>query len=190
VTGSSFALFDTSLGRCALLWRGGLVIGAALPEASDEAMRRSLSHRFPGAVEARPSPEAAAAITGVIRLLDGEEEDLSTISVDLSALPEFERSVLVETRGIPCGETRSYGELASVLGSAGAARAVGRALGRNPIPIVIPCHRVLAAAGRSGGFSAPGGVTTKMKLLQIERARRSSAPELFDRLPLATRPAV
>ena len=186
--GSGYALFDTSIGRCALLWRGGLVVGAALPEASDEAMRRSLAHRFPGAAEADPPPEGGAAITAVIRLLEGESEDLSAVAVDLSALPEFEQRVLEETRRIPCGETRTYGEIAARLGTAGAARAVGGALGRNPIPIVIPCHRVLAASGRSGGFSAPGGVTTKMKMLQIERARRNAGQELFESLPLATRP--
>ena len=185
---SCFAIFDTSIGRCALLWRGGLVVGAALPEGSDEEMRRSLSRRFPGAVEDDPSPEASAAIGAVVRLLEGEDEDLSSVRVDISALPEFEQRVLEQTRLIPRGEIRTYGAIASALGSAGAARAVGRALGRNPIPIVIPCHRVLAASGRSGGFSAPGGVTTKMEMLRKESARRTAGPELFQDLPLAMRP--
>jgi methylated-DNA-[protein]-cysteine S-methyltransferase len=188
VSGCAFSIFGTSIGRCALLWRGGLVVGAALPEGSDEEMRRSLSRRFPDAAEGDPTPHAAAAIDAVARLLEGEDEDLSSIEVDLSSLPEFERRVLEQIRLIRRGETRTYGWIASALGSPGAARAVGRALGRNPIPIVIPCHRVLAASGRSGGFSAPGGVTTKMKMLQIERARRSAAPELFQDLPLAMRP--
>jgi methylated-DNA-[protein]-cysteine S-methyltransferase len=190
VNGCAFALFDTSIGRCAILWRGGLIVGAALPEASDEAARRQLSRRFLEAVEDTPSAEAAAAITAVVRLLEGEKQDLSDITVDLTTLPEFERRVLEETRRIPTGETRTYGELAAKIGAAGVARAVGRALGRNPAPIIIPCHRVLAAGGGSGGFSAPGGVTTKMRMLQIERARRSSAPELFDELPLAMKPAL
>lgn len=151
-------------------------------------MRNFLARRFPGAAEAAPSPEAAKAIAALVRLLDGEEEDLSALPVDLSPLAAFERRVLELTRRIPHGETRTYGELASALGSPGVARAVGRALGRNPIPILIPCHRVLAASGRSGGFSAPGGVTTKMRMLQIERARRTGAPELFQDLPLAMRP--
>lgn len=152
-------------------------------------MRHSLSRRFTGAAESAPSPEAWQAIASLVRLLEGGEEDISPIPVDLSALPAFDRSVLEHTRLIPQSETRTYGAIASALGSAGAARAVGRALGRNPIPILIPCHRVLAASGRSGGFSAPGGVTTKMKLLQIERARRTGAAEMFPDLPLAMRPS-
>jgi methylated-DNA-[protein]-cysteine S-methyltransferase len=184
-----FTLFNTSIGRCALVWRGGLVVGAALPEASDAAMRRALARRFPSPVEAEPSETAKAAIAAIVRLLAGEAGDLGSIDVDLSGLPEFERRVLEETRRIPIGETRTYGQLASAVAAPGAARAVGRALGRNPAPIIIPCHRVLAADGRSGGFSAPGGATTKMKMLAIEGARRSSsAPELFDRLPLAIKP--
>jgi methylated-DNA-[protein]-cysteine S-methyltransferase len=86
------------------------------------------------------------------------------------------------------GEVRTYGEIAEAIGSPGAARAVGRALGRNPIPIIIPCHRVLAASGGSGGFSAPGGTDTKFRILAIERARRSGAAELFEHLPLAVKP--
>jgi methylated-DNA-[protein]-cysteine S-methyltransferase len=103
-------------------------------------------------------------------------------------LPAFDRSVLEETRRIPCGETRTYGEIASALGSPGAARAVGSALGRNSIPIIIPCHRVLAASGRSGGFSAAGGTSTKLRILEIEGARRGPEPELFERLRWAVSP--
>ena len=152
-------------------------------------MRRSIARRFPAAAEQDPAPEAQAAISAIRRLLEGEDEDLSGLPVDLSALPDLERRVLEQTRRIPRGETRTYGELAAEIGAAGAARAVGGALGRNPVPNVVPCHRVLAASGRSGGFSAPGGVTTKMKMLQIERASRRSEGELFNRLPLALKPA-
>ncbi len=93
-------------------------------------------------------------------------------------------------RQIPPGETLTYGEVAARIGEPGAARAVGTALGQNPFPIVVPCHRVLAANGRTGGFSARGGVATKMRMLSIERARTGSAPTLFDALgglPLAAR---
>jgi len=111
------------------------------------------------------------------------------VPVDIESLQPFERAVLKATRRIPLGETRTYGEIARDLGAPGAARAVGRALGANPVPIVIPCHRVLAASG-SGGFSAPGGAATKMKMLEIEGARRGDAePALFDDLPWAVRPA-
>jgi methylated-DNA-[protein]-cysteine S-methyltransferase len=97
--------------------------------------------------------------------------------------------VLEATLSIPVGETRTYGEIAKAVGAPGASRAVGRALGANPIPIIVPCHRVLAADGRSGGFSAPGGSSTKLKMLEIEGARRGSEPQLFERLPWRAKPA-
>ena len=182
-----FALFDTALGRCALVWRGGLVVGAALPEESDEKARRSLARRFPGAVEAEPPSFAAEAIERIASLLAGGKTDLGDIRLD----PEgsaFERNVWQAARRIPCGEVRSYGDIAREIGAPGAAQAVGLALGRNPVPIVIPCHRVLAADGRSGGFSAPGGVATKFRILEIEGARRPGEPELFESLPLRVKP--
>ena len=91
-------------------------------------------------------------------------------------------------RSIPPGQTLTYGEIADRLGDRRPAREVGQALGRNPFPIVVPCHRVLAADGRTGGFSAPGGVETKLRMLAIERAQPGGAPALFDDLPLAVRP--
>jgi methylated-DNA-[protein]-cysteine S-methyltransferase len=184
----AFTIFETALGRCALMWRGGLVVGAALPEASEAGLRASLNRRFPGSAEADPPPFVRAAVEAVVRLLSGMAEDFREVGLDTGDLPAFDRSVLEETRRIPCGETRTYGEIASAVESPGAARAVGRALGRNPIPIIIPCHRVLAASGRSGGFSAPGGASTKLRILEIEGARRGSGPELFERLPWAMRP--
>jgi methylated-DNA-[protein]-cysteine S-methyltransferase len=98
----------------------------------------------------------------------------------MDALPEFDRRVYEVARGIAPGATLSYGEIAARLGERGLARDVGQALGRNPFPIIVPCHRVLAAGGKAGGFSANGGVTTKLRLLTIERARTSDAPTLFD----------
>ena len=97
--------------------------------------------------------------------------------LDLDGVPEFHRRVYDVARAIPPGETRSYGEVAAALGEPGAAQAVGRALGRNPVPIVVPCHRVLAADGRLHGFSAPGGIETKRRMLALEGA---GAPTLFD----------
>ncbi|MGZ8287330.1 MAG: methylated-DNA--[protein]-cysteine S-methyltransferase [Allosphingosinicella sp.] len=120
-------------------------------------------------------------------LLAGDRTDLGDIKVD----PEgsaFERNVWQAARRIPCGEVRSYGDIAREIGAPGAAQAVGLALGRNPVPIVVPCHRVLAADGRTGGFSAPGGVATKFRILEIEGARRSGEPELFESLPLRVKP--
>ena len=148
----------------------------------------SLGRRFPGFAEADPPRSVRAALEAVVRLLSGSAEDFSKVDLEIGNLPAFDRSVLQETRRIPCGETRTYGEIASALGSPGSARGVGRALGRNPIPIILPCHRVLAASGRSGGFSAPGGTSTKLRILGIEGARRGLEPELFERLPWAVRP--
>ena len=122
-----------------------------------------------------------------MRLLAGDRVDLRFIALETSALDPFEREVYAAARAIPAGEVRTYGELAAAVGRPGAARAVGRALGRNPWPIVVPCHRILAA-NAAGGFSAPGGTDTKFRLLEIEGARRPGPPQLFDALPLAVRP--
>ncbi|HLL29388.1 MAG TPA: methylated-DNA--[protein]-cysteine S-methyltransferase [Allosphingosinicella sp.] len=183
-----YALFDTAIGCCALVWRGGLVVGAALPEASDEAMRAGLAKRFPGAGEADPPLFAAEAIARIAALLAGAGTDLGGIGLDLDCASGFDRSVWEAARRIPCGEVRSYGDIAREIGAPGAAQAVGVALGRNPVPIIIPCHRVLAAGGKTGGFSAPGGVATKFRILEIEGARRQGQPELFESLPLAVGP--
>lgn len=151
-------------------------------------MRTSIARRFPQAVEQVPPAPIAAAVEAVVRLLSGEPEDFRSVRIDLGALGEFERAVLEATSAIPVGETRTYGEVARAVGSPGASRAVGRALGANPIPIIVPCHRVLASNGKSGGFSAPGGASTKLKMLEIEGARRGAVPELFERLPWRAKP--
>src|SRR6266478_4184638 len=117
---------------------------------------------------------------GIVSLLGGQASDLSAAALDMDGLPEFDRRVYEVARRIAPGATLSYGEIAARLGERGLARDVGQALGRNPFPIIVPCHRVLAAGGKAGGFSANGGVTTKLRLLTIERARTSDAPTLFD----------
>ena len=141
-----------------------------LPEGSAAATRMRLQQRFVGAVEARPSGEVSAAIDSVQRLLRGERNDLSNIRLDLESQTPFRRRVYEAARRIAPGTTVSYGELAARLGQPGASRAVGQALGRNPFAIVVPCHRILAAGGRTGGFTANGGVTTKLRLLELESA--------------------
>jgi len=177
-----FAIFDTALGPCGIAWRGDAVVGAALPGADGEATRAHLRRRFPGSEERTPPEPIRLAVSLIVRMLAGEAIDFSSVQLSLDDAAPFERQVYAQALAIPHGETRTYGELARAIGEPGAARAVGRALGRNPIPIIIPCHRILAADGRSGGFSAPGGVSTKMRLLEIERARRGSEPTLFDSL--------
>ncbi|MDB5670653.1 MAG: cysteine methyltransferase [Alphaproteobacteria bacterium] len=189
MSGLAYTVFATAIGRCALVWRCGSIVGAALPEPSDALMCERLSRRFPDAVESPPPPEISEAIDLVARSLQGEDVDLSMLPLDLAASDPFEQKVYAAALAIPRGEVRTYGELAAELGQPGASRAVGAALGRNPIPIVVPCHRILAASGRSGGFSAPGGTATKFRILAIEGARRSSDSDLFETLPLAVKPA-
>ena len=185
-----YTLFDTAIGRCGIAWRSGLVVSTALPGNDDAATARHLLRRLPDANQAQPDDVAANAISLVQRLLSGEAVDLSVIPVDLDSCPAFERQIYALLRDVPTGATVTYGELAERAGSPGAARAVGMAMGRNPIPIIVPCHRVLASNGRSGGFSAPGGVTTKFRILQIEQAGRAGdGSMLFESLPLAVKNA-
>lgn len=183
-----FCLFDTAIGPCALVWQGDVIVGAQLPEANVEVARRRLLRRFPAADEAPPPDIVENAIADIRALLAGEPRDLSHLAIALDGASPFERRVYEVALSIPPGETLTYGEVARRIGEPGAARAVGVALGRNPVPIIVPCHRVLAAGGRTGGFSADGGVETKLRLLTIERARTDAAPGLFDVLPLAARP--
>lgn len=145
-----------------------------LPETDDAATRARLQRRFPQACETSPPAHVQAAIDAIVALLAGEPSDLSGIVLDMAAVPPFERRVYEAARGIPPGALLTYGEIAARLGAPGAARAVGQALARNPWAIVVPCHRVLAAGGKTGGFSAHGGTATKMRLLAIESAH--SAP--------------
>jgi methylated-DNA-[protein]-cysteine S-methyltransferase len=126
------------------------------------------------------------AIDGIVALLRGEHRDLKDVTIDAGDLPEFNRKVYDIARTIPPGATLTYGEVAERLGDKLLARDVGQALGQNPIPLIVPCHRVLAAGGKTGGFSAPGGVVSKLRLLTIEGAQ-PHGPTLFDRLPLAAK---
>ncbi len=185
----SFAIFETAIGVCGIAWGERGIAAVQLPEASAQKTRARLLRRFPAAREVPPSPEVQRALDGIAALLRGEASDLSTVALDLEDLPAFNRRVYEVARAIPPGATLSYGEIAARLGEPPqAARDVGQALGQNPIPIIVPCHRVLAANGKPGGFSASGGVTTKLRLLTIEKAKISDEPALFDDLPLAVKP--
>jgi methylated-DNA-[protein]-cysteine S-methyltransferase len=179
-TGQSFALFDTPIGPCGIAWGARGICGVQLPEASEARSRARLMRRYPHAREASPPQQVRHAIEAIAALLAGQPTELSAIALDMDGVPEFDRRVYEAARKIAPGRTLSYGELAARLGERSLARDVGEALGRNPFPIIVPCHRVLAAGGKSGGFSANGGVATKLRLLTIERARTSDAPTLFD----------
>ena len=177
------ALFDTDLGPCGVAWSGDGVCRLQLPEADAERTRARLL-RDGGPPEAEPSAQARAAMVGVAALLGGARPDLRTVCLDLSGVTRWEARVYLALREVGPGETVTYGELARSLGERGAAQAVGRAMARNPFAPVVPCHRVLAAGGRAGGFSAADGVATKMRLLKLERA---GGVGLFAQLPLAVR---
>jgi len=189
MTTHGFTVFETAIGACALVWGEAGIRGAFLPERDEPALRARIAKRFPDATESPPSSEAAEAAAGVVALLSGEKRNLEHVTLDLEAVPPFHRRVYAVARAIPPGETLTYGEIAQRMGEPReAARAVGEAMGRNPFPIIMPCHRVLGAGGKPGGFSAPGGVETKLKMLQIEGARVGETPTLFDTLPLAVKP--
>ncbi|WP_437336376.1 methylated-DNA--[protein]-cysteine S-methyltransferase [Sorangium sp. So ce394] len=177
MTAHGFLLFDTAIGRCGIAWGARGVALLQLPEGREEGTRARLLERMPGALEAPPPPDVQRAIDGIAALLRGEASDLSGVPLDMERVPPFHRRVYEVARTIPPGATLTYGDIAARLGSIGAARAVGQALGRNPFAILVPCHRVLAAGGKVGGFSADGGVTTKLRLLEIERARPAGAPQ-------------
>jgi len=179
-----YALFDTAIGRCAIAWSACGVVGVQLPEADEAKMRSRVLQRFPGAWQAVPPPEMACVQDALAGLLHSLPSDLSFVRLDMDALPPFHRRVYEAARAIPWGATMTYGALAKVAGAAGAARAVGQALARNPFALIVPCHRVVAAGRRIGGFSAHGGITMKLRLLAIEghesAAQATRAPGLFD----------
>jgi methylated-DNA-[protein]-cysteine S-methyltransferase len=187
MTDLRFALFDTAIGSCAIVWSARGIAGVQLPEADAGATRARVMRRFAGAQEAPPAADVLHAIDGIVALLRGEPRDLTGIAIDDAAIPAFNRKVYAIARAIPPGQTMTYGEIAERLGDKSLARAVGQAMGENPTPIIMPCHRVLAAGGKTGGFSASGGVVTKLRLLSIEGAQ-PGGPTLFERLPLAIEP--
>lgn len=176
----SFALFDSALGCCAIAWTDAGVAGVQLPEGNAAQTRRRVERRFGTDAESEPPAHVQRAIDAIVALLAGEAIDLSFVALDDEHLDAFDRRVYDAARRIPRGRTATYGALAAELGDPALARAVGQALGRNPFAIVVPCHRVLAAGGAIGGFSAAGGAVTKQRLLLIEGARAGDAPDLFD----------
>ncbi|WP_445501572.1 methylated-DNA--[protein]-cysteine S-methyltransferase [Microvirga sp. G4-2] len=174
-----YTLFDTPIGVCGLAWNGRGVVGLQLPEDNASKTRSRIAKRFPGISEASPPADIQQIIADVIALLKGEARDLSNVPLDMEGVPELHRRVYEVALSIPPGRVLTYGEIASRLG-VGNARLIGQALGKNPFAVIVPCHRVVAAGGKLGGFSANGGSMTKRRLLAIEGARRDEGPTLFD----------
>jgi methylated-DNA-[protein]-cysteine S-methyltransferase len=180
----AFALFETAIGRCGIVWSARGIAAVQLPANSERATRSQMLRRFAAARESEPPAAVKRAIDDIAGLLKGEARELGHVAIDSEGVPDFHRRVYAIARGIRPGATLSYGDIAERLGDRILARDVAQALAQNPTPIIVPCHRVLAAGGKMGGFSAPGGVRTKLRLLSIEGAQYGE-PLLFDRLPWA-----
>lgn len=184
---SHYALFDTALGVCGLAWTDRGIARVWLPEddAGVVALRASRGIGGEGASHwpGHPPGLVGRAVDDMAALLAGGSPDFAAAPLDLSACADFELRVYHVARTIRRGATLTYGEVAARVGQPGAARAVGQALGRNPVPVIVPCHRVVSAANSGprpiGGFSAPGGAATKRRLLEIEGALRPPQPDLF-----------
>lgn len=164
MAGRGFCIFQTALGKCALAWGDSGVTAFGLPEASEAALRK----RFAGLEESEPPVPIRRLIVRVQRHLEGNVDDFRDVQLDLGHVTPFFRAVYEAARAIPPGSTATYGEIAKRLGKPGASRAVGQALGKNPIGLIVPCHRVMASGNRPGGFSAHGGIGTKVRMLAIE----------------------
>ena len=169
-----FALFETAIGRMGAAWRSDALVALQLPEASDDETIARLQSKAVSRAE-DPPQQIDAAIASIQAHLRGEPSTLQSLAVAWEGLTPFARLVMERARLIPPGETLTYGELARLVGSPGGARAVGRVMARNPLPIVVPCHRIFGAAGRPVGFSAKGGVTLKQRLLDLERGASSDS---------------
>ena len=164
-----YLIFETASGFCGIAWNGVGVTCLQLPTKSAEAAERAVRRRAPGAVPGAPTPAIAEAVAAVKRYFEGEETDFSGFKLDLDEQGAFFEQVYAAARRVGWGHTTTYGALAKELGAGTkAARDVGQAMARNPVPLIIPCHRVLAAGGKIGGFSAPGGSATKLRMLEFE----------------------
>jgi methylated-DNA-[protein]-cysteine S-methyltransferase len=164
-----YVIFETAGGFCGLAWSADGIVRFQLPTRSAESTERLLRRRTPDAETGAPPPEIAEAIAAVKRYFAGERTDFSNVRLDLAGQDDFFRRIYAAARQVGWGETTTYGALAKALGAgAEAARDVGQAMAKNPVALIIPCHRVLAAGGKIGGFSAPGGAAAKQRMLELE----------------------
>jgi methylated-DNA-[protein]-cysteine S-methyltransferase len=184
----SFALFETAIGTCAIAWGAAGIRAVRLPAENDDTLRAAMHARCPGADERKAPKTIAKVILDIQALLEGELRDLADAELDMTGIPEFHQKVYALTRQILPGQTMTYGQISNRLKAPGTSRAVGQAMGSNPFPIIVPCHRVLAASGKAGGFSAPGGLDTKLKMLNIECVHAEDESSLFGSMPLSVAP--
>jgi methylated-DNA-[protein]-cysteine S-methyltransferase len=182
----AYTIFDTAIGRCGIAWSEQGILGVQLAQAREIETRKRLFLLYPEAREARPTPNVAAAIEGIVALLRGATGDFSDVALDLSGVHLFDQRVYQVTRQIQRGETTTYNEIATRLGASGAVRSVTQALARNPFVVIIPCHRVLEAGGYADKMSPHGGLISKRRLLSIEGTGSPASKTLLDvLLPVA-----
>jgi methylated-DNA-[protein]-cysteine S-methyltransferase len=162
-----YCLFETAIGACGVAWSEHGLTRVQLPEADRAAAEKRLAARAGGAREDEPPAPIAQLISAIQHYARGERVDFSPVAVDLGEIDQFRQGVYRETRAVGWGKTASYGEIARRIGSPDA-RDVGQALSRNPVPLIVPCHRILASDGTLRGFSAYGGLLTKERLLALE----------------------
>lgn len=173
-----YQIFETANGFCAIAWNDVGITRFRLPAPSSEAIKRSLLRHLANAQPGEPSDAVSEAITAAKRYFDGDPIDFSGLQLDLNQQSDFFKRIYAAARRVSWGQITTYGALARELGlGPEAARAVGQAMAKNPVPLIIPCHRVLAAGGKIGGFSAPGGSTSKLRMLELEGIRVGPAPE-------------
>jgi methylated-DNA-[protein]-cysteine S-methyltransferase len=167
---TNYTVFETALGFAGIAWNDVGIARLQLPSANAGATQRNLLRRTPGAGEVSPPPHIADAVAAVKRYFAGQKIEFSHLTLDLAEQDDLFRAIYAAARGISYGQTTTYGGLAKAIGRTDweAARDVGQAMAKNPVALIIPCHRVLAAGGKIGGFSAPGGAETKTKMLELE----------------------
>ncbi len=166
---TDYHLFETAAGFVALGWNDTGISALRLPAASGDEAVRALLRRCPGAERTEPPPRVGAIVDAVIRYFAGERIDFRSVPVDLGAQEPFFERVYALVRGLEWGETTTYGAIAKALGAGPEyARDVGQAMANNPVPLIVPCHRVTGAGGKIGGFSAPGGSMSKARMLELE----------------------
>jgi len=167
-----YTIFETAAGFCGIAWNDTGITRFQLPAKSAEGAERLVRRRLPSAAPGEPPPRVREALAAATRYFAGEETDFSGFTLDLEGQLPFFRQVYAAARRVGWGHTTTYGTLARELGAGPeAARDVGQAMARNPVALFIPCHRVLAAGGKVGGFSAPGGASSKIRMLALEGVR-------------------
>jgi len=172
MTTHQYLIFQTAAGFCGIAWNEVGITRFQLPTKSADSTEKLLLRRLPEAEPGTPPAEVLEAVDAVQRYFAGEEVDFSKVKLDLEGQDDFFKQIYAAARRIGWGHTTTYGAIAKELGAGPeAARDVGQAMAKNPVALIIPCHRVLAAGGKIGGFSAPGGSTSKTRMLELEGVR-------------------